>query len=627
MRRRSGEPRTLVEASGWALELRGDEIADIGFGGVPLLRAIRPVLRDRDWNTVPVRVVAQEVTAWSVTSTLAFDDGAIVAEARLSLQVGAGLLHVGLDLTFGADCETNRAGLVVLHRPDDAGTRVDVRHSDGSVEHGRWPTTISPHQPFRDIAGFAWERDGLRATLDLSGDVFENEDQRNWTDASFKTYSTPLARPFPVQQSAGATVHQEARLAVAAGAVGTHTGEIGAGEFVQAGTPAGEGETAPGAGSATSNGPGPAVAPDIAPTQVRPGRSAASGVYRGRDDDVLTVSDKVVGEVPPLSLGAALYPPPPSLAALAAEAGLYDSVLVELTGDDAHWANLLVTAHAQAEALGAGLDVRLVTDDPHTVERWVRRLPPGVVRMAAFDPVGHLSTPPLVDALWATTRDAGLDAEVLVGTRAYFTELNRRIDDLPSGGDAVTFSLTPQMHASEIPHLLDSLAMQRLVARDAARLAAGRPLRIGPITLARRFNAVATSGPVDPATEAHRGTDPLLDTAFAAAWTLASVSALGVDAVAGLCFYETAGPRGITDAAGRKPVGDVLRHLAHRRGRPLLRTHAPADLATLATRNPDGHLDVLVADLSGHPRTVTVTGIAPTPLTLDLQPFQTRAVG
>lgn len=169
--------------------------------------------------------------------------------------------------------------------------------------------------------------------------------------------------------------------------------------------------------------------------------------------------------------------------------------------------------------------------------------------------------------------------------------------------------------------------MQRLVALDAARIAAGRPLRIGPITLARRFNAVATSDPVDPATEAHRGTDPLLDTAFAAAWTLASVSALAVDAVAGLCFYETAGPRGVTDAAGRKPVGDVLRHLAHRRGRPILRTHGPADLATLATRNPDGHLDVLVADLSGHPRTVTVTGIAPTPLTLDLQPFQTRAVG
>ena len=35
-----------------------------------------------------------------------------------------------------------------------------------------------------------------RHSLD-TGDVFEMEDQRNWTDASFKTYCTPLRQPFP----------------------------------------------------------------------------------------------------------------------------------------------------------------------------------------------------------------------------------------------------------------------------------------------------------------------------------------------------------------------------------------------------------------------------------------------
>ena len=29
--------------------------------------------------------------------------------------------------------------------------------------------------------------------FDFEGDLFEMEDQRNWTDGSFKTYSTPLA--------------------------------------------------------------------------------------------------------------------------------------------------------------------------------------------------------------------------------------------------------------------------------------------------------------------------------------------------------------------------------------------------------------------------------------------------
>ena len=34
------------------------------------------------------------------------------------------------------------------------------------------------------------------------------EDQRNWTDASFKTYSTPLELPFPVELSAGEQIRQ-----------------------------------------------------------------------------------------------------------------------------------------------------------------------------------------------------------------------------------------------------------------------------------------------------------------------------------------------------------------------------------------------------------------------------------
>ena len=34
----------------------------------------------------------------------------------------------------------------------------------------------------------------MEAELAFEGDIFEMEDQRNWTDASFKTYCTPLAR-------------------------------------------------------------------------------------------------------------------------------------------------------------------------------------------------------------------------------------------------------------------------------------------------------------------------------------------------------------------------------------------------------------------------------------------------
>ena len=41
------------------------------------------------------------------------------------------------------------------------------------------------------------------ATVRFHGEVFESEDQRNWGDYSFKTYSTPQARPKPVAVAPG----------------------------------------------------------------------------------------------------------------------------------------------------------------------------------------------------------------------------------------------------------------------------------------------------------------------------------------------------------------------------------------------------------------------------------------
>src|SRR5699024_4989680 len=48
----------------------------------------------------------------------------------------------------------------------------------------------------------------------FDGDTFEMEDQRNWTDASFKTYSRPLSLPFPYTVEAGAAVRQAVTITV-----------------------------------------------------------------------------------------------------------------------------------------------------------------------------------------------------------------------------------------------------------------------------------------------------------------------------------------------------------------------------------------------------------------------------
>jgi hypothetical protein len=112
--------------------------------------------------------------------------------------------------------DTNRTGFVVLHSLGAArGRPVTVTHPDGRVEETRFPELVSPHQPFFDIAAMEYETAaGHRLRLVFEGEVFETEDQRNWTDASYKTYCRPLARPYPYRIEPSSTVEQVVRLEI-----------------------------------------------------------------------------------------------------------------------------------------------------------------------------------------------------------------------------------------------------------------------------------------------------------------------------------------------------------------------------------------------------------------------------
>lgn len=199
-------PSEPVAAGEWRTELRGDELADISFRSTPVLRAIRAVVRDHDWRTLTPSVrslVHDDGDASALVLGLDFAGFGSSYAGELTITFTADSLSVTFDGVAPADFRSNRIGLVVLHHPDDAGRAVSIGSPGGGSTALRFPTEISPHQPFLDVASMEWERDGDGFHLAFSGDVFETEDQRNWTDASFKTYSTPLTRPFPVEVAAG----------------------------------------------------------------------------------------------------------------------------------------------------------------------------------------------------------------------------------------------------------------------------------------------------------------------------------------------------------------------------------------------------------------------------------------
>nr|WP_246223848.1 hypothetical protein [Pseudarthrobacter psychrotolerans] len=248
-----------------------------------------------------------------------------------------------------------------------------------------------------------------------------------------------------------------------------------------------------------------------------------------------------------------------------------DAVLVELVeepGDTpwSGWAARLQAAAEEAAVHGAGLDIRAVAADSGALAAELAPYLSQAKRLAVFHPSSHLTEPGSWPELKSSLRTAGFRGELLAGVRSHFTELNRNSGRTPSDSDALTFSITPQMHSTETAHIIDTVPMQRLVAQNALRLGGGRPVHVGPVTLLPRFNAVSTSGEAPEA-----AADELQPEPFAAAWTLASIDALTLDGVESVTYFEAFGPRGISDAGGRlNPAGELLKELAALRGSAVL---------------------------------------------------------
>ncbi|MFJ4029598.1 hypothetical protein ACIPWF_19640 [Paenarthrobacter sp. NPDC089989] len=561
-------PRTAIHSGPWAAELRNDELAAISYNGIQALRAIRAVVRDKDWRTlVPtVQDSTLDEGEWGteLNLNLAFNGFGVRYTGRLTIRFEAESLLVSFEGIAPEDFLSNRIGLVVLHRPEEAGLPVGVGTTAGQSINGRFPVDISPHQPFMDIESMEWERDGAQFHLGFAGDVFETEDQRNWTDASFKTYSTPLSEPFPVHVRAGTRVQQSIRLSAAA----------------------------------------------------RANESTIVPQAHNRME-MPRVLDTRIGVVPALTVASS------TTAGWVAGGqqripGL-EALLVEITAGPAA-AEHLAHAVEQAGTLGVPLDVRLVVEAAHQVAGMVQMLPLAkVLRLAVFDTRSHLSEPALWAELLAAAGELEYQGELVAGTRAHFTELNRGSESLPANAPSWTYSVTPQMHASEVPHIVETLPMQRLTADNALRLTAGRPVHVGPVTLKPRFNAVATTAGQAAMAEV----DTLQTEPFAAAWLLGSVVALTMPGISSLSYFELAGPGGITQGTQLTPAGEMLAVLASLRGKPVLQvTGNSGDVVVYAVQ--DGtHTVILAANLSDKPIRTHLGLDNGSTLELDLAPWST----
>lgn len=549
-------PRAFASGP-WQLELRDDELADISFDGRVVLRSIRGVARDRDWGTLAPVVTSVTQTDTTLTVDVALGD----LTAQLSVTAEGDSLDVHWTCDVHADFWRNRLGLVVLHPPSIAGLPLTVGHADGSIDETNYPLEISAHQPAFDIHSLAWQHNGLAMELVFSGELFEMEDQRNWTDASYKTYSTPLSLPFPVKVAAGETVTQSIRISCASLSSPDATADGDRITFVETD------RTVPRFGTSASTGPGDG--------------GAATG----------------------------------------------DFLLVEIPAHTDVWRAVL--DRAVTEAAGLPLDVRIVGATAQRLDEVLDALAPLTIeRVAIFTADTHVSEPELWYQLVDGLASRGLTAATVGGTRAHFTELNRTLHRLPWSIPAYAFSITPQMHATGREQIVESIAMQRLVAENAVRMTHA-PVHVGPVTLRSRFNAVATTATPDalitdltagygaavtPDATDHRQTAPAVH-----AWTIASAAALSVDGVDSISWFEASGPRGLAAS----PAAVAFEWLTELSGQPLLQAmDASADLWAIGARTGDT-VTVLVANLRARAATVAVAALA-TEVSVELEPFSAR---
>jgi D-apionolactonase len=205
--------------------LADGDVRYVRIGGVEVLRRIYVGVRDERWGTIAGVLskvkCGEEGGRWRASYTSEHQRGEV--DFVWNGSVEAVVSGTGLCVTFRMDGEarssfrTNRTGICVLHPiARCAGRPCEIEHADGSREQGQFPELIAPHQPFTNIRSMVHEpAAGMRVEVAFEGEIFETEDQRNWSDGSFKTYCRPLAMGFPYELKAGERVRQAVHVRVA----------------------------------------------------------------------------------------------------------------------------------------------------------------------------------------------------------------------------------------------------------------------------------------------------------------------------------------------------------------------------------------------------------------------------
>lgn len=553
----------------------------IRIGSHEILRGINAPVRNQKWSTVAPKVSNLKVEKGDGGFRVSFD--VICAEDDLDFRwkgLITGNANGLIEFTFDGEAHStfkrNRIGFCVLHPAAAAGQAWIIETVDGKRTIGGFPKYISPHQPAKNLKAITHDvASGIQARVEFEGETFEMEDQRNWTDASFKTYCTPLEIPYPVEVLKGTKIRQKLKISL-----------LG----------------------------------DLPGDQVQ-----AAGTINGRGGSVLTLGERE--SALPL-LGLQVSGEVKNLTGLQLErlkALHLDHLRVDLAISGKSFIEDLRRATREAKALGVKLHIGVSVGDSPAFDQLseeVMALQPPV----AYWLVTDADPSKFAKAYLGFERLLNPSVQLGVSMTTNFVDLNRMRPSSTSI-QAVGFAINPQIHAFDNASMVETLPIHADVV-NSSRAFGGYPQIIGPITLRPQLvnGKVAPGGP--PVDRFPTYVDRRQGTDFTAAWTIGSLKYLADARAQSATYFETVGWNGIMDAddvASRPsgwpsrpgelfPVYELLREIGEFAGGTVRQVDSSDTLAAvgLALHKP-GRLRVIVANLSGEPQTVTLRGISSDP--------------
>jgi hypothetical protein len=493
---------TELRAGPLSLLLEQGEIRRVRLGDREVIRRIYLTLRGPDWSTIVPAVADLNVDAgggeFKAAYSLVHRQGEYDFAWKVTITGNAqGTLRFEARGRAGASFDSNRVGICLLHPLEECVGKSAILSVAGAARAAEFPRLISPHEPFTGFQEFShqWE-DGLEIRLKYEGGIFETEDQRNWTDGSFKTYCPPQAAPKPRRIEAGWETVQAVTLVL----------------------------------------PMAAAAP-------APEAAAAS------------LSAEAIGPLPLPAWGFGcpshgLEAGPRDRERLRALAPSHLRVNLRLSASG--YATALAAAAREAEALGIPLEAAVVVGEDVEASlsalagAWTRSGAQAIRWLMFSDKSDKLPEADL-NAARKVLQPLSPEAEFAAGSKSDFVLLNRGYAEggFP-GGTALAYAMTPQVHLFDNRNLVESLQGQEWTLRTAKAKWPGPPVAVSPVTLKRSPFAAGLKKPAPPELSAWRSqADTRQLSLFGAGWTLGCFSVLARHGAASATFYETTGTLGL----------------------------------------------------------------------------------